>query len=49
MKFIVVTGNIVDGFTHYGPFDTAEDARVFAEDNLRGLDWTATLLYTEVQ
>ena len=34
MNFIVVAGDIVDGFVHYGPFPTYEKAAEFAENAL---------------
>jgi len=49
MDFVVVTGNIVDGFTFYGPFPDADEAAQWAERELRGLDWVAAILYREVQ
>ena len=36
---IVITGNPGDGFVYYGPFDDAEQANAWAEDELRNAEW----------
>jgi hypothetical protein len=36
-KHIVITGNPVDGFNHFGPFDGPEDASAWAE--VQRFDW----------
>ena len=38
-KFIVITGNPVDGFCHHGPFDDMAHAVEWATDELSGLGW----------
>jgi len=48
-EWIVVTGNIADGFTFYGPFVRAEWANEWAEDNLRNLEWWVVTCHKEVQ
>ncbi len=39
--FVILAGNPVDGMTVYGPFDDAEDANDYAENNFDG-DWWVT-------
>lgn len=39
MKYIVVAGNPRDGLFFHGPFDKAEDALEYAENELRKFDW----------
>lgn len=43
MTHIVIIGNPVDGFTHYGPFDDAAVATDWADEYVQadkyGLDW----------
>jgi len=36
-KYIIVSGNIVDGFDFFGPFDTHEEAQDVANEEL--LEW----------
>jgi len=36
-KYIIVAGNVVDGFEFYGPFDTHEEAQDVALEEL--LEW----------
>lgn len=36
---LVITGNPVDGFFYYGPFDNAGAAIEWAERNQDGQDW----------
>lgn len=38
-KQIVITGNPVDGFFFYGPFDSAEAAISWAEVEHQGQSW----------
>ena len=33
-QYILVYGTIADGFTHVGPFDDAEDADTWAQNNV---------------
>ena len=40
---IVITGNPVDGFEYYGPFDSPSQAGDWAEDLLQQ-DWWATIV-----
>lgn len=50
MKYIIVTGNPVDGFTFMGPFGTRESAIEWTEDNSRDLSadwWIAALTAIE--
>lgn len=44
MKYIVITGNPVDGCEYFGPFKTHEKATDYAERYLDG-DWWVTTLY----
>lgn len=46
-SWIVSIGNIGDGFTFYGPFDTSQDAANFAELELRALQYTIHQLIPE--
>lgn len=32
MKFILISGTPIDGFSYYGPFDTPGEAHDFAEN-----------------
>jgi hypothetical protein len=41
-KFIIVVGNIADGFNFVGPFDCFEDADEHAQ-NFKEITWIATL------
>jgi hypothetical protein len=38
-KYILITGDPVDGFFYYGPFDTNDDAVAYADDEQHGMDW----------
>jgi hypothetical protein len=42
--FIVITGNPLDGFNHYGPFNTLDEALRWGEDYYAGGDWWITKL-----
>lgn len=44
-KFILITGNPVDGFTHEGPFDTHDDGVLYAERTDDGVEswWVVPL------
>lgn len=40
MKFVIVTGSPIDGFTFIGPFEFHGDASDYADANLAGeADW----------
>ncbi len=39
MKSAVITGNPVDGFILYGPFDSGPQVAKWAEENLKEEDW----------
>lgn len=39
MSRIVIAGTPIEGFTHHGPFDTFEDAEVFADKTGITGDW----------
>jgi hypothetical protein len=41
--FIVISGNPKDGFTHYGPFDDADQAEEWADENLKDSYWVVPL------
>ena len=43
--YIAVLGNPIDGFTHYGPFETQNDAIDWAVVNGTNLEWWTTPLY----
>lgn len=47
MRYIVVSGNPIDGFHFRGPFDDEDDAREWAEQHCKGDWWVAPL--TEAQ
>lgn len=34
MRYVLIVGNIIDGFKLYGPFDDYDDATDFAEGDL---------------
>jgi hypothetical protein len=36
---VVATGNLVDGFALWGPFDDADAAGSYAEEYLRNAEW----------
>jgi hypothetical protein len=38
-QWVVISGNPVDGFFYYGPFDSAEAAASAAEDSVLDADW----------
>ena len=42
-KWLVVHGNVCDGFEFYGEFDTKEDAFEWADDHLEGETWIQEL------
>jgi len=44
-KYIIVTGNLSDGFDFVGPFDSFEDATIYCEENGGEWygDWVASL------
>lgn len=47
MPAYIVTGNIFEGFNYYGPFESADAARAFAEaaaDDLEDEPWFVTEL-----
>jgi hypothetical protein len=45
-NFILIIGNPIDGFHHYGPFETHEDALEAAESNEYGHEWWIAPLKT---
>ena len=45
--WIIVTGDVRQGFDYYGPFDTSTDARQWAESN-GGDDWLPNWIEMEV-
>ncbi len=44
MCWIIITGNVIDGFNHYGPFSSAELAAQWAATNKKGEHWHAVSL-----
>lgn len=39
-QWLLVVGNVADGFTFHGPFDDAEEADEYASDNVAdGVQW----------
>jgi hypothetical protein len=46
-KFILITGNPVQGFQYLGPFDTHTDAEN-AGDHLTGGDWWVATLNPDI-
>jgi hypothetical protein len=42
-KFILVVGNLSDGFQFYGPFDTFDEADEWENKTGHFLSWIATL------
>lgn len=51
VEYVVVAGNVVDGFVFHGPFPYAEDANYWADLEsetahglLHGVDWTVAKL-----
>ena len=45
--WIVAVGDVGNGFTFYGPFDTSQDAADFAEVELRAQNYTIHQLIPE--
>lgn len=43
-SIIVFTGDLLGGFTWYGPFEDATDALAWAGENIKGEDWWTTPL-----
>lgn len=43
-RSVVLAGNIADGITVYGPFETADDATEWAESQLDDTEWLITKL-----
>ena len=41
-QYIIVAGNLSDGFTFFGPYPTADDAAQASEE-FRDMTWIATL------
>jgi hypothetical protein len=47
MKWLIVRGNPVIGFTYWGPFDDSADAVAWADENITvEYDWWLTELET---
>lgn len=46
-KWIAITGNPVDGFSYYGPFENHEGAITFAEKSNFDGDWWIALLHNK--
>lgn len=44
MKVAIVTGNIIDGFDFYGPFDENVDAHDWAHNEFPHQDWWIIVL-----
>jgi hypothetical protein len=44
MKYAAVLGNMSDGYSHYGPFDTYEEADVWATSHEGGEGWDVVTL-----
>jgi hypothetical protein len=38
-QYVVTAGNLFDGYEIHGPFQSAEEANDWADDELRGEDW----------
>jgi len=45
-KYQLICGNVVDGLTFTGPFDTAEEANDYADTHFRASDWVCSKIYT---
>lgn len=43
--YIVVFGNAFNGMTVFGPFQTSEEARTYAESHADGDDWNVVPVY----
>ena len=43
--YLTVTGNMMDGFTFYGPFDHGEEATEWSGDELEGLEYWVGKIY----
>ncbi len=46
MSTVVVVGDIFNGITIYGPFDSAKDARAWAHSEFADVPWWAVDLET---
>jgi hypothetical protein len=44
MQRIVVTGNLINGFSFYGPFGSSPEAVEWASENLKGEEWWIAFL-----
>jgi len=42
MKFVIVSGNAIDGLVLYGPFDNFDEAETIAARELDDDDWVIT-------
>ncbi len=42
--YIIISGNVVDGLAHWGPFEDEERAHKWAFYDLRGVDWSVVEL-----
>jgi hypothetical protein len=38
-QYVVTAGNLFDGYEIHGPFQSAEEANDWADDELQGVDW----------
>lgn len=43
--FIVITGNVIDGLTMFGPFSNAEDANEYGDLECGQDTWVVATLY----
>ncbi len=43
--YLIIVGNVVNGLTHYGPFDDAEEANEYAKYKFDDEDWVVAALY----
>jgi hypothetical protein len=44
-QYLIAAGNIIDGLRFYGPFNSAQAANDWADDELRGEDWVCGALH----
>lgn len=44
--FVILAGNVIDGITIYGPFDTADDANETADQYIKNQEWTVAEVHS---
>lgn len=47
--YILVTGNPIDGFMYFGPYDTHDEAVEIADRDLGAVEWWTAKLWNDVE